>query len=170
LKLLDARATAASELHATTFTPSFVIILDGVRVLRSLPGMPRLLKEGPALGIYAIGLDTDVNRLAEEGRAQLVLDPDHPVVATLEVDRAEPVHEILLDQVDAAWADEVARGLAPIRDVGAEEGEAVIPKFVRYVDLAGIDLDRIDDVVARWMMGGRTTEALVGVSMDGRSA
>lgn len=167
LKLLDTRATAAQETRATSFTPSFVAVFDGIRALRSFPGVPRLLKEGPDVGIYALGLDTDVNRLAEEGRAQLLLHPDYPVLATLEVDGAEPVHEILVDRVDAAWADEVARGLAPIRDAGGEEGEAIIPKFVRYVDLAGIDLDRTDDVTNRWTIDGRTTEALVGVSMDG---
>jgi S-DNA-T family DNA segregation ATPase FtsK/SpoIIIE len=167
LRLLAARTVAASESHVTSFTPCIVVIFDGIRALRSLPGVPRLLKEGPGVGIYAIGLDTDVNRLAEEGRAQLVLDPDDPLRATLEVDGAEPVPEIVLDQVDATWADELARGLAPIRDAGGEEGEAVIPKSVRYVDLAGIDLDRIDDVVARWTVGGRTTEALVGASVDG---
>lgn len=167
LKLLDARTTAAEELRTTSFTPALVVVFDGIRALRSLPGVPRLLKEGPALGIYAIGLDTDVNRLAEEGRAQLVLQPDYPVLANLEVDGVEPVHDVLVDRVDADWADEVARSLAPVRDAGGEEGEAVIPKFVRYVDLAGIDLDRTDDVSSRWTTGGRTTGALVGVSMDG---
>ncbi len=167
LKLLDARTEAAREERITSFTPSFVVVFDGIRALRSLPGVPRLLKEGPAVGIYAIGLDTEVTRLAEEGRAQLVFSRDDPTLATLEVDGAEPLPRVLLDQVDAAWADEVARGLAPIRDAGGEEGEAVIPKFARYVDLAGIDLDRSDEVVNRWTLGGRTTEALVGASIDG---
>ncbi len=94
-------------------------------------------------------------------------EPHHPSLATLEVDDAEPVHDVLLDQVDAMWAEEVARSLAPVRDASGEEGDAVIPKFVRYVDLAGIDLDRNDDVVAHWTRGGRSTEALVGMSMDG---
>ncbi|MGH2707087.1 MAG: FtsK/SpoIIIE domain-containing protein, partial [Actinomycetota bacterium] len=167
LKLLDARIEAAREEHITSFTPSFVVVFDGIRALRSLPGVPRLLKEGPAVGIYAIGLDTEVTRLAEEGRAQLVFSRDDRSLATLEVDGAEPLRRVLLDQVDAAWADEVARGLAPIRDAGGEEGEAVIPKFARFVDLAGIDLDRSDEVVSSWMLGGRSTEALVGASIDG---
>ncbi|MGH8907531.1 MAG: FHA domain-containing protein [Egibacteraceae bacterium] len=170
LKLLDARTTAAREVRDAGFTPSFAIVLDGIRALRSLPGVPRLLKEGPAVGIFAIGLDTDVNRLAEEGRAQLVLDPDNPVLATLEVDGAEPVPEVLLDQVDATWADEAARSLAPIRDAGGEEGEAIIPKFVRYVDLAGIDLDRTDDVAGRWTLGGGRPRRWWGPRWTDRSA
>lgn len=166
LKMLDARLEAAREDNVELFTPSVVVVFDGVRALRSMPGVPRLLKEGPAVGLYAIGIDTDANRLAEEGRAELVVDADDPAVASLYVDSEDPVPDILLDQVDSAWSDEVARALAPIRDAGGEE-EAVIPSSVRYVDLAGIDLDRVDDIAGRWLMGGRTTEALVGQSLDG---
>ena len=167
LKLLDARLAAARESHGAAFTPAVVVVFDGIRALRALPGVPRLLKEGPAVGIYAIGLDDDVTRLAEEGRAQLVLDPSDPSLGVLEVDGAEPVPGILLDRVAAGWADEIARALAPLRDVGGEDGEAVIPRTVRYVDLAMVDADSVDDVLDRWDIGGRTTEALVGVSVDG---
>jgi len=165
VKLLDARNALKREERAGTFTPAYVVVFDGIRALRSLPGVPRLLKEGPEVGIYAIGLDADISRLAEEGRAELVFHP--PAVGTLEVDGSAPVAEILVDQVAAGWVDEVTRALAPIRDAGGEEGDSVIPGFVRYVELAGIDLDRTDDVRSRWMLGGRTTEALVGESIDG---
>ena len=167
LKLLDARITAARETHGAMFSPTVVVVFDGIRSLRALPGVPRLLKEGPGLGIVAIGLDDDVTRLAEEGRAQVVLDTHDPSLGVLEVDGAEPVPGLLLDRVTAGWADEVARALAPLRDAGGEDGEAVIPRAVRYVDLAMVDPDSIDDVLDRWDMGGRTTEALVGVSADG---
>lgn len=40
LKLLDARTTAAEELRTTSFTPSLVVVFDGIRALRSLPGYP----------------------------------------------------------------------------------------------------------------------------------
>ena len=167
LKLLDGRVAAARESHGAAFTPTVVVVFDGIRALRALPGVPRLLKEGPAVGICAIGLDDDVTRLAEEGRAQLVLDAGDPSLGVLEVDGAEAVPGILLDRVGAGWADEVARALAPLRDAGGEDGEAVIPRTVRYVDLAMVDPDSVDDVLDRWDLGGRTTEALVGVSVDG---
>src|SRR5713226_6757897 len=109
LKLLDIRTAAKREQQVSAFLPSVVVVFDGIRALRFLPGIPRLLKEGPGVGTYAIGLDTDVNRLAEEGKAQVVLDPDDRALATLEVDGAEPVHKVLIDGVDAAWADEMAR-------------------------------------------------------------
>jgi DNA segregation ATPase FtsK/SpoIIIE, S-DNA-T family len=166
VKLLDARQDAAKEQHgAGVFSPAVVVVLDGVRSMRSLPGVPRLLREGPAVGIYSIGLDSDATRLAEEGKAEVLVDGSGPL-GELRVDGVPPVPNVLLDQVSPAWADEVARGLAPLRDVGSEE-ESVIPDAVRFVDLARITLDNVDEVVARWTLGGRTTEALVGASVDG---
>lgn len=165
VKLLDARQAAAKEHGDAVRSPAIVLVLDGVREMRSLPGVPRLLREGPASGIYAIGLDSDATRLAEEGRAEFLIEPGSPL-GELRVDGVPPVPEVLFDQVSPAWADEVARGLAPLRDVGGEE-EAVIPSSVRFVDLARISLDSSEDIVARWTLGGRTTEALVGASFDG---
>jgi S-DNA-T family DNA segregation ATPase FtsK/SpoIIIE len=133
--------------------------------MRSVAGVPRILKEGPESGIFTIGLDSDATRLAEEGRAEIVFDGDGPL-GELRVDGVAPVSGVLIDQVSAEWADETGRGLAPLRDVGGEEN-AGIPDSVRFVDLAGISLERSDDIVARWTLGGRTTEALVGASIDG---
>ncbi|MGH8998926.1 MAG: FtsK/SpoIIIE domain-containing protein [Acidimicrobiia bacterium] len=165
IKLLDARQAAAREHGAAVGSPAVVLVLDGVREMRSLPGVPRLLRDGPESGIYAIGLDADANRLAEEGKAEFLVDGNGPL-GELRVDGVPPVGGVLFDQVSASWADEMARGLAPLRDVGGDE-EAVIPNAVRFVDLARITLDNVDDIVARWTLGGRSTEALVGASFDG---
>ncbi|MGH9283341.1 MAG: FtsK/SpoIIIE domain-containing protein, partial [Acidimicrobiales bacterium] len=165
LKVLDLREAAAAEHGGGLVTPVVVVLIDGIRALRSLPGVPRLLKEGPALGLFTIGLDSDVTRLAEEGKAELLLDPSG-ILGELHVEGADPVTDILVDQVSTAWADGLGRALAPLRDVGGEE-EAVIPTSVRFVDLAGLELDNPDQVAATWTLGGRTTEAMVGVSLDG---
>ncbi|HEX6596752.1 MAG TPA: FHA domain-containing protein, partial [Acidimicrobiales bacterium] len=132
LALLDARQAMARDDRVEHFTPSIVVLFDGIRALRTIPGVPRLLRDGPAVGLYAIGLDTDVTRLAEEGRAQLVVDGDDPDLAALEVDGAEEVSGILFDRLDAELADELGRALAPIRDAGGEEGTATIPATVRF--------------------------------------
>ena len=165
VKLLDTRQAAAREQGEGISSPAVVVVLDGVRQMRSLTGVPRILREGPEVGIFAVGLDSDATRLAEEGRAEIVLDGSGPL-GELRVDGVAPVTDVLIDQVSAEWGDELARGLAPLRDVGGEE-DAVIPDAVRFVDLARINLDSSDDIVARWTLGGRTTEALVGVSIDG---
>lgn len=165
LKLIEERAEVARDVDA--FEQSIVVVFDGIRAMRATPGVPRILKEGPALGIYAICLDSEPNRLPEEGRAELLLSTTDPSLATLRVDGRPPVHDLVVDQVMPAWSLEVARALAPLRDAGGEEAEAVIPNAVRFVELANVSLDDPEDVAGRWLLGGRTTQALVGVSVDG---
>ncbi len=164
LSLLEARE--ASGVDGGSWTPAVVVVLDGVRALRAEPGVPRLLRDGPAHGIYAIGIDHDPSRLAEEGRAEVAFEADG-LTGTVKVDGHDPIEKVLVDQVSPAWAEDVARGLAPLRDGGGEEGGAVIPSSVRFVDLVGVDLEDPAGVVDRWHAAGRTTRAPVGVSIDG---
>jgi S-DNA-T family DNA segregation ATPase FtsK/SpoIIIE len=163
-RLLDHRVEVRREASDAVFDSHVLVVFDGVRDLRSLTGATRILKEGPAVGILSVGIDRDRNRLPEEGRAELVVDAGG--VGTLSVEGLAPVTGILLDQVDTAVVDEVARGLAPLRDTGDDE-TAAIPTAVRFIDLAAVDLEQPDDIVGRWSARGRTTAAVVGVSADG---
>ena len=164
LALLEARSAPGQD--GSRWTPAVVVVLDGIRALRSQAGVPRLLRDGPARGIYAIGLDLDPSRLAEEGQAEVEVEADG-LTATVRVAGRDPVESVLLDQVGRCWAEELGRRLAPLRDAGGEEGGAVIPSTVRFVDLVGIDLDNPGAVLAGWRAGGRTTRVPVGVSIDG---
>ncbi len=169
-EILEERLAASRDQGPSRFSTSVVIVLDGMRALRELPGLPRILKLGPAVGIFAIGLDTDVTRLAEEGRAELVLDPANPAVATLAVEGAEAVRSIRVDRVDPVWADDVARALAPLRDGGGSDTRASLPESVRYLELVDVPLDRPGAIAEGWSRGSRTTRALLGVSADGHFA
>ncbi len=169
LRLLDSRMGADDRLGVSdrVWTPAVVVVLDGARVLRSLPGVPRLLKEGPDHGIYTIAVDRDSTRLPEEGKAELAFEPDSGVGATLRVQGSPPRTGVLVDQLSPARAERVARHLCPLRDAGGEQDGATLPATARLVDLLGIDLDRPEEVQARWESGGRSTRAAVGVSIDG---
>lgn len=168
VKTLDLRvAMAKDDRSVELFFPTIVVVMDGVRALRAVPGLQRVLREGPPVGILSIGLDTDANRLAEEGKAEIVVDAADATTGVLNVEGEFTQRGILLDQVDSLWADDVARGLCPLRDTGANDDTDVIPAAVRFVDVAGIDLENPDDIVARWLIGGRTTQALVGAGLDG---
>ena len=46
--------------------PTIVVIFDDMRSLRNVSGVGRLLKQGPSVQIYAIGLDVESSRLAQE--------------------------------------------------------------------------------------------------------
>lgn len=52
--------------------PDIVVVLDGARRLRSLPGVVRLLREGPQVAIHAICLDSEERFLPGECQAVTV--------------------------------------------------------------------------------------------------
>ncbi len=149
------------------WTPAVVVVLDGVRALRAQPGVPRLLRDGPARGIYAIGIDHDPSRLAEEGRAEVAFEADG-LTATVRVDGHDPVENVLVDQVSPAWAERAGpRAWRPFAMPAARRAERSFRRRCASSTWSGVDLDDPGGVVNRWRAGGRTTLAPVGVSIDG---
>jgi S-DNA-T family DNA segregation ATPase FtsK/SpoIIIE len=77
-QILDARKKAAEQNRSqgTSFSdPDIVVVWDGSRRLRSLPGVVRLLREGPAVSIYALCLDAEERFLPGECQAFVVAEP-----------------------------------------------------------------------------------------------
>ncbi|MFG2790571.1 FtsK/SpoIIIE domain-containing protein [Streptomyces sp. NPDC048419] len=79
-QLLDARQKSLKEGGRTGDGPAFsdpdvVVVWDGSRRLRSMPGVVRLLREGPAVAIYAICLDEEERFLPGECQAYVVAEP-----------------------------------------------------------------------------------------------
>ncbi|MEU6120647.1 FtsK/SpoIIIE domain-containing protein [Streptomyces sp. NPDC047123] len=77
-QILDARVKAVEEnkSQGAHFTdPDIVVVWDGSRRLRSLPGVVRLLREGPAVHMYALCLDTEERFLPGECQAFVVAEP-----------------------------------------------------------------------------------------------
>ncbi|WP_369391207.1 FtsK/SpoIIIE domain-containing protein [Streptomyces sp. CG1] len=79
-QLLDARQKALTESGRRGDGPAFsepdiVVVWDGSRRLRSLPGVVRLLREGPAVAIYAICLDEEERFLPGECQGVVVAEP-----------------------------------------------------------------------------------------------
>jgi DNA segregation ATPase FtsK/SpoIIIE, S-DNA-T family len=99
--------------------PGIVVVLDGSRRLRSLPGvgqpLGRLLGEGPQVGVYAICLDDGERLLPSECQTVAVFGRDGLRVQST---MADTVRGVVADHVDPGWCARVARSLAPIRDVG----------------------------------------------------
>ncbi|WP_405913054.1 FtsK/SpoIIIE domain-containing protein [Streptomyces sp. NBC_00963] len=87
-QLLDARQKAAKETGnkvASFSDPDLVVIWDGSRRLRSMPGVVRLLREGPAMAMYALCLDSEDRFLPGECQAIVVAEPrpeEHRTVKT----------------------------------------------------------------------------------------
>ncbi|MFJ2832671.1 FtsK/SpoIIIE domain-containing protein [Streptomyces sp. NPDC087263] len=76
-QLLDARQKAAKESgrQAAFSDPDIVVVWDGSRRLRSMPGVVRLLREGPAVSMYAICLDAEERFLPGECQAIVIAEP-----------------------------------------------------------------------------------------------
>ncbi|MFI7601907.1 FtsK/SpoIIIE domain-containing protein [Actinoplanes sp. NPDC049681] len=153
--------TAAGEV--TAGDPDVLVVLDGSRRLRSLPGVVQLLRTGPPAGIYALCLDDDRRLLPAECQA-VVEDTG----AGLRVTQAgaDEVSDVRADLLDAAWCGRVARALAPLRDVSDDE-DAVLPSSSRLLTVLALEPPGAGAILARWRLGGRSTVAMVGESYDG---
>jgi DNA segregation ATPase FtsK/SpoIIIE, S-DNA-T family len=141
-----------------------IMILDGSRRLRSMPGIIQLLREGPEVGVYAICLDADERLLPAECQAVAVLDPDGLRVQQT----GEPtVRRVRPDHVTTSWCNRLARGLAPVRDVSDDEEAAGLPESSRLLDVLNLEPPTAAALASLWRSGGRSTVAVVGESFDG---
>ncbi len=165
--LLAERRAARDDtsLRATEFTPEVVVVLDGARRLRALPGVVAILRDGPELGIRVVCLDGDERQLPEECTAVALARADGGML--LRRTGADDVRSIRVDEVGDDWFGEIARAIAPVRDVSAAESEGLIPEAARLVEVLGLSELAPDSAAARWSGGRGSTEAVVGVSLDG---
>ncbi|WP_156761676.1 FtsK/SpoIIIE domain-containing protein [Microbacterium karelineae] len=146
-----------------------LVVVDGARRLRMLPGMVPLLEHGPAHGIHVLALDSDRARLPEEAKNVVVVDGDDPALATLETPTAY-FSSVLLDGTSVPQAERIARSLCSIQHVSGVGDEALLPTSVRMVDLLGIDLEDPSPLVRRWTASPRNTYVVVGANADGEFA
>ncbi|WP_146099666.1 FtsK/SpoIIIE domain-containing protein [Kineococcus xinjiangensis] len=149
-----------------------VLLLDGAQRLRSLPGVADLLREGPDAGVSVICLEEDPARLPAECRALLSLPAAGTGEASLSAD-GQQVLALRADATGAAWAWDVARSLAPLRDATPAPVAATLPATVRLVDLlrrgpAAVDAHDATSVAAAWRREPASTRVLLG--HDGRAA
>jgi DNA segregation ATPase FtsK/SpoIIIE, S-DNA-T family len=146
------------------FRTAIMVVLDGSRKLRSLPGVIQLLREGPDVGVYAVCLDTDERLLPAECQAVAVTGPDGlrlQQMMTATISGARP------DHVAPSWCARVARAIAPIRDVSDDDEAAGLPEEARLLDVLDLDPPTAPAIAARWRAGGRSTVAMIGESYDG---
>ncbi|RKN29683.1 FtsK/SpoIIIE domain-containing protein [Micromonospora musae] len=142
-----------------------LVVLDGARKLRSLPGVTQILREGPSVGVHAICVDAEEKLLPEECQAVVAEQADGTLLVTRTL--AAPVSGVHPDLVSLDWLRTVARALAPLRDTGGSDDGGALPDASRLLDVLGMEPPESDAVAARWTTGGRTTEAVLGISLDG---
>jgi S-DNA-T family DNA segregation ATPase FtsK/SpoIIIE len=144
-----------------------LLILDGARLLRRVPGVPQLLQEGPAVGIFALCVDDDERLLPEECRTAVCWTPDSPTRVHLRGYGYEAVGQILADQVSTAWCEHVSRALAPVRDVSRDDADSALPTAARLLNLLEMPNPTGADIARIWQRGGSTTAAPIGIAAEG---
>ena len=168
-----------------------VLLVDGD------PGSPQaraalaaLLADGPARGVHVIALAERPDLLppgcgataAVTGEVATLLTLERPAPCPLGggaggAHRAAPERELLdgiaLDAVSAAWAERLARGLAPLRepDSTRRPGRGALPDTPRLLDLLGLDLVTPAKLSGRWaelqVGSGQLPAAVVGADREG---
>jgi S-DNA-T family DNA segregation ATPase FtsK/SpoIIIE len=149
---------------AVVDAPDIMVVLDGARRLRSLPGMVQVLRVGPSVGVYSVCVDADEGLLPEECQAVVVQEA---VGIRVQQTRTAVVRDVRPDTVSAPWCERFARALAPVRDISGDAGDAALPSTSRLLDALGLEPPTRDAIAAGWARGGRSTEALLGESTDG---
>ncbi|MFH8368629.1 FtsK/SpoIIIE domain-containing protein [Streptomyces sp. NPDC018031] len=147
--------------------PFVLVVLDGARLLRRMPGVPQLLQEGPRYGIFALCLDEDERLLPEECKAAICWTPQSPTRVHLRGSGLEAVGEVLADRVTSDWCELVARSLAPVRDVSRDDADSALPTAARLLSMLGLPDPTGVDIERIWRAGGSTTEAPIGIAADG---
>jgi len=147
-----------------------LVLVDGARALRAVPGLAGLLAEGPAVGVYAVCLEDDLRLLPEECGAIARVGPSGAL--TVRVAGRPELTGACADLPTAAWADAVARALAPLRDDSRDRtGAGGLPASVRWTEVVSLPLTGGDGdaagVLSRWSFPGRSTCAVLGRGADG---
>ncbi|MEV6520327.1 FtsK/SpoIIIE domain-containing protein [Longispora sp. NPDC051575] len=153
-----------SSMGRAMFTdPDILVIADGARHLRDVPGMVQVFADGPRVRIFSVCLDQQERLLPEECAAVVAVGES---TLTLRRGGTPELPDIRADLVGAGWCEEVARALAPLRDVSPEH-EVGLPGEVRLLDLLDQEPPDADRLLARWRRQPASTTFLLGTGYDG---
>ncbi|GIE29290.1 cell division protein FtsK [Actinoplanes italicus] len=167
IELIEGRRQARlnAGANAVISDPDIVVVLDGARRLRALPGVVNILLSGPAVGVYSICVDSDQRTLPEE--CTTVVAGGAGLPTTLHQQRAARIDDVRVDEVVDEWYATTGRRLAPIRDVSDNQGDAALPAAARLLEVLKLEEPSPAAIGARWSASGRNTRAVIGYTLDG---
>jgi S-DNA-T family DNA segregation ATPase FtsK/SpoIIIE len=160
-------ATAAERSHDRPV----LLVLDGARALRSVPGLASVLSDGPAVGVHTVALEQDARLLPEECTATAVVTGASRTRIDLRIDGQRDLCGVVAEAVSMPYAETVARALAPLRDDSRDRGAEGLPAAVRWTEVSDLALgggaDDDAQILHRWAVSGRSTTAILGRGPDG---
>ncbi|MFG2915566.1 FtsK/SpoIIIE domain-containing protein [Kitasatospora sp. NPDC048298] len=152
--------------------PATVVVVDGRPAGEAArQALDLLLRQGPAVGIFPICLAEQPELLPRGLGATALITGE--VGTQLSLDRPvargrETLHEVSLDAVSDAWAERLARVLAPLREA-APAVRGPLPDVLRLLDLLQLDTVTPAKLSARWEAhagGIGAATALLGTTRD----
>ncbi|WP_432493576.1 FtsK/SpoIIIE domain-containing protein [Kineococcus auxinigenes] len=132
-----ARGTAAS----ADPPRALVLLVDGAADLRTDADLTRLLRDGGAEGIHVLCLESDRTRLPAECATVLDVAADASGDAVLHTSGAA-ASAVRVDAVGPAWAEELARALAPVRDAAPSGTGGAVPRSASLLRLLALPAPR----------------------------
>ena len=166
VRLLDRRTTARPAPDHALEAP-VVVVMDGAQSLRGMPGVSRLLAEGPAVGLFSICCDQELVTLPAECAVTVRLGPAPGSLAE-QVQRDGSSAALRPEGVSAGWAHRFASALAPLRDWHDGDGIDAGPATPRLADLCAAAGDDAGLVVEGWRRRPAGTGVALGIGRDGR--
>ncbi|MFF3564001.1 FtsK/SpoIIIE domain-containing protein [Streptomyces sp. NPDC002574] len=140
-----------------------LVIADGARRLRDVPGMVQVLTEGPGVRVFSVCLDEQERLLPEESTGVVLAAGGR---LTVKRPGTPDVPAVRADQVAAQWCEQLARALAPLRDVSPEH-DAGLPQRVRLLDLLGQEPPSAEALLEGWRNRPASTSFVLGSGFDG---
>ncbi len=141
-----------------------ILLVDRVGELGELPLLAGVLETGPAVGVTAVCVDDRETGLPAGCRAVAVLGGD--TGARLLLREGSSARTSVPDQVDANWADRVARSVAAFVDAATDPGSA-LPEQCRLTQLISDRGMDGTEVLNRWRRSNARADTVLGIGVDG---
>ncbi|MFJ9341921.1 FtsK/SpoIIIE domain-containing protein [Streptomyces sp. NPDC101733] len=143
--------------------PDIMVVLDGARRLRDVPGVVHLLTAGPQARVFSLCVDERERLLPEECTAVVTTSGNRLTVRASGVPAVEGVRA---DRVDADWCEEVSRALAPVRDVTVD-GDSGLPDGTQLLPLIGQEPPDPGAFVRAWARRPASSSFVLGAGYEG---
>jgi S-DNA-T family DNA segregation ATPase FtsK/SpoIIIE len=124
------------------------------------------LRHGPEVGVHLVCLARRQTELPSTCQASVQVPPQGPAQVRQRV--GSPISDLRLDGVGPAWAQELARALAPLRDATPEaDGAGSLPASIGLCDLLDVPATSGSALAEHWTARPRSTRVVLGAGADG---
>ncbi|WP_426566056.1 FtsK/SpoIIIE domain-containing protein [Angustibacter sp. McL0619] len=145
--------------------PRLVVLLDE-RQTSSTGLLAMTLRHGPDVGVHLVCLTLHPVQLPSSCGANVLVPASGP--ATVRRQDSDSIDDLHLDGVAGAWADELARALAPLRDATPEaDGAGSLPATIGLPELVDDRRLSASGLAECWLHEPRSTRVVLGAGADG---